>query len=94
MEKKIKAILIDSGRVLNEPVTGHWFITPNFFKYTDKITFDAIPPSNVKMAFSKATEYISKQKSIINLGEEYLHFRKYYDIFFNYLPELSLSNTK
>lgn len=94
MEKKIKAILIDSGRVLNEPVTGHWFITPNFFKYIDKIAFDAIPPSKVKMAFSKATEYISKQKSVVNLDEEYFHFRKYYDIFFEYLPELSVSNTK
>lgn len=94
MEKKIKAILIDSGRVLNEPITGHWFITPNFFKYVDKKTFDAIPSSKIKMAFSKGTEYISKQKSIVNLDEEYFHFRKYYDIFFNYLPELSVSNIK
>lgn len=94
MEKKIKAILIDSGRVLNEPITGHWFITPDFFKYVDKKTFDTIPSSKVKMAFSKATEYISKQKSIVNLDDEYFHFRKYYDIFFNYLPELSVSNIK
>ena len=35
----IKAILFDSGRVLNEPVTGHWFITPNFWKYVDINTF-------------------------------------------------------
>lgn len=30
MENDIKAILLDSGRVLNGPVTGHWFITPKF----------------------------------------------------------------
>ena len=94
MGNKIKAILIDSGRVLNEPVTGHLFITPNFFKYVNKTTFGAIPHSKVKMAFSKATEYISNQKSIVNLDEEYFHFRKYYDIFFNYLPALGVNNTK
>ncbi|MDR7855399.1 HAD-IA family hydrolase [Tissierella sp.] len=93
MEKKIKAILIDSGRVLNRPRTGHWFITPDFFTYVDKKIFDDIPPSKVRMAFSKATEYISKQKSIVNLDEEYFHFKKYYDTFFSYLPELKLSNT-
>lgn len=34
------------------------------------------------MAFSKAVEYISKQKIIVNLDEEYLHFRRYYEMFF------------
>lgn len=28
----IKAILFDSGRILNIPKTGHWFIPPNFMK--------------------------------------------------------------
>lgn len=28
---KVKAILFDSGRVLNKPATGHWFMTSNFF---------------------------------------------------------------
>ena len=26
----IKSILFDSGMVLNRPLTGHWFISPNF----------------------------------------------------------------
>ncbi len=39
---KIKAILFDSGKVLNEPATGHWFITPNFWKYVDKDKFENI----------------------------------------------------
>ena len=93
VENKIKAILFDSGRVLNVSITGHWFITPNFFKYVDEKTFDTIPSSKKKMAFSKAAEYISQQKSIVNLDEEYFHFRKYYDIFFEQLPELSVNST-
>lgn len=32
-KRKIKGILFNSARVLNESSTGHWFISPNFFKY-------------------------------------------------------------
>lgn len=32
----VKAILFDSGRTLNVPRTGHWFITPNFMKIIDR----------------------------------------------------------
>lgn len=39
MAQNIKAILFDSGRVLNKPVTGHWFITPNFFSFVDENKF-------------------------------------------------------
>mgnify|MGYP003558523255 CR=1 FL=1 len=46
MLKDIKAILFDSGRVLNGPVTGHWFITPNFWEHVDKATFDAFSSQN------------------------------------------------
>lgn len=35
-KRKIKGILFDSGRVLNESSTGHWFISPNFFKYVEQ----------------------------------------------------------
>ena len=45
---KIKAVLFDSGRVLNGPVTGHWFITPNFWRYVNKSTFDSIDKSRFK----------------------------------------------
>lgn len=36
---QIKAVLFDSGRVLNGPASGHWFITPNFFDYVEKKAF-------------------------------------------------------
>ena len=57
---KIKAILIDSGRVLNVPVTGHWFITPNFFSYVDKKSFNSISVAQKKEAFNKAGQYINR----------------------------------
>jgi len=38
----IKGVLLDSGRVLNYSSSGHWFITPNFFNYIDKLSFDKL----------------------------------------------------
>lgn len=35
-DKTIKAILFDSGNVLNYPRTGNWFIPPNFYRYIDE----------------------------------------------------------
>lgn len=74
-KSKVKAILFDSGRVLNRPTTGHWFITPNFFEYVDKQKFDSIKKSKRNNAFSKAYEYIDKQKFILTESDEYTHFR-------------------
>lgn len=88
---KIKAILFDSGRVLNVPATGHWFITPNFFNYINKKKFASIPKAEKKLAFAKAGEYINKQKLIIDETEEYEHFFEYYKIFSDYLPKLQLT---
>lgn len=91
-KSKIKAILFDSGRVLNAPRTGHWFITPNFFTYVDKKKFNSINSCQKKLAFNKAGEYIHKQNFILNEDEEYKHFIEYYRIFSKYLPELQLQN--
>lgn len=87
---KIKAILFDSGRVLNGPATGHWFITPDFFKYVNPKKFSAIKVSEKISAFDRAAEYISQQKLIINENEEYMHFFEYYSIFSECLPQLQL----
>jgi len=89
---KIKAILFDSGRVLNVSATGHWFITPNFFNYVDKKIFSSISASKKRLAFNKAGEYISKQNLIIDEDEEYKHFFQYYKIFSKCLPELQLKD--
>lgn len=89
----IKAILFDSGKVLDKPVSGQWFIPPNFFKYVDKEKFDSIPASNKKAAFNRAGNYISKKKLIVNEGEEYNNFVEYYRILGEELPRLKLKDT-
>lgn len=89
---KIKAILIDSGKVLNGPVTGHWFITPNFFKYVDEKKFKAIASKQRNNAFAKAGQYIEKQNLIVNETEEFTHFLEYYKVFSRELPELRLTD--
>lgn len=88
----IKAILFDSGRVLNGPVTGHWFITPNFWEYVNKDVFDSLDKSKIASAFAQADKYIITQKLMTTKDEEYKHFIKFYEIFSSRLPELQLSS--
>ncbi len=94
INSKIKGILFDSGRVLNTPVSGHWMITPNFFKFIDKNRFYSVGKSRRKEAFKKASSYIRQQKIILNEEEEYKHFLQYYRIFFHELSELNVSSKK
>ena len=89
--KNIKAILFDSGRVLNGPVTGHWFITPNFWEYVDKAIFDSLDKNKIAFAFTEADKYIVTQKTMTTKEEEYQHFVKFYEIFSLQLPELKLT---
>ncbi|RMD02713.1 HAD family phosphatase [Clostridium autoethanogenum] len=91
MSTNIEAILFDSGRVLNYPRSGNWFITPNFFKYVDKNVFNSISKDRKKLSFKKAYDYINSCKLIKTQEEEYRHFVEYYNIFFKGFPELSLS---
>lgn len=89
--KNIKAVLFDSGKVLNYPVTNHWFITPDFWRFVDKNKFDNIKNKRISYAFDKANKYICKQKLITSKDEEYKHFIKFYEIFSSSLPELDIS---
>lgn len=86
----VKAVLFDSGRVLNGPKTGHWFITPNFFEIIDKGKFYANSKEIINDAFKEAGTYINKQHTIINQTEEYEHFFKYYTILFEQLPGIAV----
>lgn len=88
---EIKAILFDSGRVLNWPVTGNWFITPNFWKYVNKDIFDSLDKNVIASAFAEADKYILTQKFMSTKEEEYQHFIKFYEIFSSQLPELQLT---
>lgn len=91
--KNIKAILFDSGRVLNISRTGHWFVSPNFFKFVDEKKFNSTLDSNKETAFRKAMEYIGGQPLISTEEEEFEHFCKFYEIFSEKLSELELSET-
>ncbi len=87
----IKAVLFDSGRVLNKPITGHWFITPNFWRFVDKATFDCLDNKRIYDAFKKADNYIITEKLITTKEQEYTCFVKFYQIFSDCLPELNLN---
>lgn len=88
--KNKKAILFDSGKVLNKPTTGNWFITPNFFKYISKEQFQKLSHEKIHNAFSKAYKYIESQSLISNREEEYIHFKEYFKIMFENLEELNV----
>ena len=89
---KIKAVLLDSGRVLNRSATGHWFIPPRFFEYVDKQKWGNLEQKRIASAFRAATEYINAQPLIHTKDEELLHFRKFYQIFSSQLPMLGLTD--
>ncbi len=75
---KIKAILFDSGRVLNHPRTGNWFIPPNF---NSIVNVKNVKISNYILllkAIRKASEYLEKQKIVLTEKEEFGHFLEFY----------------
>lgn len=91
MQKRtIKAILFDSGKVLNQPATGHWFITPNFWQHVDKVKYQKIDSKKVSRAFREANKYIEAQSTIITKEDEYQYFLKFYTIFSENVPELEM----
>lgn len=90
--QNIEAILFDSGKVLNAPQTGHWFISPNFFNHVNKSIFENISMEKRNRAFSTAGDYVNSIAVIKTKEEEYEHFRKYYDILSEALPELQLQD--
>lgn len=92
--KGIKAILFDSGRVLNRPKTGNWFISPNFYQYVSEDTIKKLNQENVNRAFRKAYDYICSQHKITTREEEYKHFYQFYSIIRKELPDLSLDRKK
>lgn len=92
--KNIDALLFDSGRVLSHPLMGHWFISPEFYKYINENTFRNIDIKKRNLAFAKAGSYINSNPVIKTKEEELEHFKKYYDIFSSELPELNLDYVK
>ena len=75
----VKAILFDSGRTLNVPRTGHWFITPNFIKIIDREDF-TFNYEEIDRAMNIASDHISKILLVKTEEEEYLMFKEFYEI--------------
>lgn len=75
----VKAILFDSGRTLNVPRTGHWFITPNFMKIIHREDF-TINYEEINSAMTIASEHINKILLVKTEEEEYLMFKEFYEI--------------
>lgn len=89
--KGSKAILFDSGRTLNIPSTGHWFITPNFveivmntkFIYTEKQLEDAM---------IKAYEHINKIIVVEDEEHEFSMFKEFYEIVLKEIKYPNINN--
>jgi putative hydrolase of the HAD superfamily len=91
--KNLKAILFDSGRVLNDPRTGNWFVPPNFHKYVDKNKFELLDEKLIQMAFYKAIKFLEAKNIILTEEEEFEHFIEFYRILSSELPDLELNET-
>lgn len=72
--ENIKYLILDFGKVLFKPTTGHWFITPKFLELIDinKINIEEFN-NNVKLF-----DYILARK-VFTQEEEYKLFYEFYD---------------
>lgn len=75
----IKAILFDSGRTLNIPRTGHWFITPNFFNIINDTSFQ-YTEDQLSEAMNKACDHINKMLLVKTEEDEFTMFKEFYEI--------------
>lgn len=91
MKRTIQGILFDSGRVLNGPSTGNWWIPPRFFAIVNKKRYRSLDRASISNAFEAATAYLSRQSRIMDMQEELDLFLEFYWIFSQALPELELS---
>ena len=78
-KKNIKAILFDSGRTLNIPRTGHWFITPKFYEILD-VSGLKYKQEIFDSAIEKACDYVNKIRFVKNEEEEFFMFKEFYRI--------------
>ncbi len=74
----IKYIILDFGKVLAYPTTGHWFITPKFMELVDMPKIDLIK-------FDECTKRLNDilSRKVINREEEYELFFDFYNQLFN-----------
>ena len=88
MNEKIKAVLFESNDVLVRPVTGHWFIPPNFFQFIKPVNYEHVRNIERDAAFAQASEQLAFYPLVHTMEEEYNVFVEYYRMFFLSIPRL------
>jgi len=86
----IKAILFDSGRTLNVPRTGHWFITPNFFNIINDTSFQ-YTEDQLSEAMNKACDHINKMLLVKTEEDEFTMFKEFYEIVLKEIKYMSIN---
>lgn len=69
-----KYLVLDFGKVLAYPTTGHWHITPKFLEFFESVGIDY---KKLEMCIKKYSYLLSKK--IISLEEEYNMFIEFYE---------------
>jgi putative hydrolase of the HAD superfamily len=87
---RIKAVLFDSGRVLNGPRTGNWFLPPRFFDYVNRDVFESYPDKLLNKSFRKGMKYLLSKNLILSEEEELQHFCQFYRLFLLKLPGIDI----
>lgn len=87
----IKAILFDSGRTLNVPRTGHWFITPNFLKIIERENI-SYTNEQITKAIQKSYEHVEKILLVETEEQEYKMFKEFYEIVLKELKYPDIDN--
>lgn len=90
-KNNIKAILFDSGNVLNYPKTGNWIIPPIFYDIIHENVLTSIKNEQLEDAFSKGFEYLGGNHLIKTETEEFELFTEFHNIIFNDHLKLNLS---
>ncbi len=86
-----KAILFEAHRVLVRPVTGHWFIPPNFFEIIPVRRFNAYHDIERNAAFAQAAELLADYPVVQTKQDELQLFNEYYRMLFACLPRLQIT---
>lgn len=79
----VKNLFFDVGSTLHHPVTGNWFITPNFFNILGKIDLDIVLDA-IEKSF-----HLLDEREIVTEDEEYDMFCKFY---YNVLKSMNYDN--
>ncbi len=88
MTQPIKAILLDSLRVLNYPASGHLFIPPGFFEFIKPVNWDHVRDIERNAAFAQAKETLDMYPLVPTREDEFTVFTDYYETFFRSIPRL------